>query len=389
MPKKHLAFSQEDFLELVGLIYDAASDAHSWIPFLKKFSDVLHGVGPNLFVQDLESNSAQFYASDFDPAYQHLYAEHYSKLNEWLIRGKHLMQPGKLRVGQMVISEEELRRTEYYNDWLRPQNFLHGCGATILQAGPLTSIFSMFRPHGSSPFGEPEIAFTERLMPHLKRGLQLQQQFVRMQATAAVSKEILNQMSFGVILVDEKGKTLMINSSAECILDKRDGLMFDKEGIRTTRPRETLILRTMIANAACTGAGNGVHAGGQILISRPSQLRPFSILVSPLRCKGFLMETERAAAVLFIHDPEASIETSEQTLRRLYQLTHCEAMLAMVLLQGKSIGQASSELHVSLNTVRTQLKSIFLKTDTHRQSDLIRLIVTGTSSFRLDPARIP
>jgi DNA-binding CsgD family transcriptional regulator len=47
------------------------------------------------------------------------------------------------------------------------------------------------------------------------------------------------------------------------------------------------------------------------------------------------------------------------------------------LLDGVSIGEASSVLGISENTARAQLRSIFSKTGTHRQTDLTRMVLTS------------
>lgn len=375
MSRKHPNYSQDDFSNIVSLIYDAALNPDSWVLFLRKFAEVLKGVGPNLFVQDLESNFGQIYESDSDPGYQQLYAEHFSKLNEWLIRGKYLMQPGKFRVGQMVISEQELRRTEYYNEWLRPQNFLHGCGATILQTGSLTSIFSMFRPHGSSPFEKEEIAFAETLIPHLQRAIKLHHHFADLDRTIAGSWNVLEQMNVGVIVVKLKGKIVFINSSAEKIINQKDGIHI-QNGCLTAERTNAIVLRKLIAEAIHTSEGKGFESGGEMHVDRHSTLRPYFVSVTPFFCKSTEFPCDEACAIIFIQDPENKNETSEEALSRLFRFTPAEARLAAKMLEGKSISEIAEEIQISRNTARSRLKSLFLKTNTNRQSELIRHLLS-------------
>ena len=47
------------------------------------------------------------------------------------------------------------------------------------------------------------------------------------------------------------------------------------------------------------------------------------------------------------------------------------------LLQGSSIAIAADKLGISENTARTQLRSVFGKTNVHRQAELIRLVLTS------------
>lgn len=55
-------------------------------------------------------------------------------------------------------------------------------------------------------------------------------------------------------------------------------------------------------------------------------------------------------------------------------LSPCEIRLAMIIAQGKSAKQASHIIGRKHETVRNQLKSVFLKTNTNRQSALAVLV---------------
>ena len=51
-----------------------------------------------------------------------------------------------------------------------------------------------------------------------------------------------------------------------------------------------------------------------------------------------------------------------------------EQRLAELLAQGHTPENCAARLSVSINTVRTQLRALFRKTDTSRQADLVSLI---------------
>jgi DNA-binding CsgD family transcriptional regulator len=68
-------------------------------------------------------------------------------------------------------------------------------------------------------------------------------------------------------------------------------------------------------------------------------------------------------------------------LERLYELTPTEAALAIDLASGRTLAQAAKAREVSVNTVRTHLRAVFQKTGTRRQSELVRLLLTGPASL--------
>jgi len=80
-------------------------------------------------------------------------------------------------------------------------------------------------------------------------------------------------------------------------------------------------------------------------------------------------------AVVMIIDPQDEPEPAAGLLRRLYRLTEAEGEVALHVMHGADLKQISEVLSISLTTVRTHLQHIFDKTDTHRQAELVRLLL--------------
>ncbi len=68
----------------------------------------------------------------------------------------------------------------------------------------------------------------------------------------------------------------------------------------------------------------------------------------------------------------------ELRLRRRFRLSKAEARVAKLLAEGLAPRIIADRLHVSIHTVRSQLQSIFQKTDTCRQAELTSLLLRET-----------
>jgi DNA-binding CsgD family transcriptional regulator len=88
-------------------------------------------------------------------------------------------------------------------------------------------------------------------------------------------------------------------------------------------------------------------------------------------------------AMLVIHDPSEETYLRRDILSAMFSLTSSEARLLSALSRGQTLKQYGADSHVTQNTARTHLKSVFAKTKTSRQSDLIRLISGLTHSVSL------
>jgi DNA-binding CsgD family transcriptional regulator len=80
---------------------------------------------------------------------------------------------------------------------------------------------------------------------------------------------------------------------------------------------------------------------------------------------------------MYLSDPERTTPIDPETLSATFELTPKEAAVAVALANGLSVEEVSKTNGTTLNTIRTQLKAIFRKTGTRRQTELVRLLLSG------------
>ena len=107
--------------------------------------------------------------------------------------------------------------------------------------------------------------------------------------------------------------------------------------------------------------------------------RRVDVLVCPISRRAALFPgVETAAAMVLATDPEHVDVPDEDALRAFFGLTSAEAKLTRLLALGLTLLEAGDRLGVRRETIRKRLKTVFEKTNTHRQAQLIRLILNGT-----------
>jgi DNA-binding CsgD family transcriptional regulator len=237
---------------------------------------------------------------------------------------------------------------------------------------------SLYRGSHSRTFRVSDLGTLNLLVPHIQRALRLHFEFSELKARNEGMETALNMLTIGVILLGAKGEVLLMNRRAEEVLNRRDGLLLTNGKLSAAIYGESGRFQMMIGGAAHTGCGKGFSAGGTILISREKG-RPISVTAAPLHEFSANL-SQQPAAVLFISDPDQRVELPSDMLRRCYGLTPAEARLAMILVEGRSLKEAADSCAVTHNTAKSQLKSVFMKTQVRRQGELIRLLL-NTSSF--------
>ena len=211
-------------------------------------------------------------------------------------------------------------------------------------------------------------------MPHLRQALRTQN-CLREAATGAGDVAIaIDFVRYGVAVISANSTVVHMNSAASSIFLSNDGLSVRMGGIEAVRASSKTRLEISIG-AALYGSPTGVCRGDSFLCARPSGKRPYVVHVMPA---GTAPDQTAPRALVVIIDPELQPEPSTELLRRLYGLTQAEAEVAVRVLRGDGRKPIADELSVTLATVKTHLQHVFDKTDTHRQAELVRLLLTVT-----------
>jgi DNA-binding CsgD family transcriptional regulator len=291
---------------------------------------------------------------------------------------------GEIVLGDAILPEAELERTEFYNDWMRPQRIAHPVAAVLRSRAPGDPLSELtgFREEGSGPFDRESLHLVRQLVPHLQRALAIHARIGGAEMRAGAAEDALDWVSGGLILLDERGAPIAANRAAEEILAMGDGLVLDREGPRASSAKQTGELRRLVAEAARTGAGRGVDAGGVVRLARPSGRPPLEAVVAPLRRASHPLLDREAACVILLSDPAARSDAPPARLRERYGFTPMEAEIASRLTSGMALAEIGKDLDITIHTVRGHLKRLFAKTRTHRQAELLRVLLEGSPRIR-------
>lgn len=365
-------FRGSDFVQLTELTCAAGTNPEKWPAVLDRLGHALDAPALALVVIDVKQVGGTIVANQgIPPDLERAYNEYYAERNEWIIRGQRLQVPGRVRLSEESCPEDELVKTEFYNDFLRSLGARHAIGATILKDGSLVANVTALRGKRASAFGREGLRVLSAVIPHLRSAIETHRRLAGARLEERVVLDALDRLAAGVILLDGSGRTVFVNAEARRILEARDGLVLDRGTISTSRSRETQMLRALIASAAAPGG-----CGGQLALGRPSLRRPLGVDIVPLAIPAEDGLTARMAAV-FIADPERQVEEDATLVARLHGLTPAESELAARLVVGDTLGDAAERRGITRETARTHLKRILHKTGAKNQADFVRRVLQG------------
>ena len=181
---------------------------------------------------------------------------------------------------------------------------------------------------------------------------------------------VIDTIRHGLVVLESDRDVVHLNAAAEQILTAGDGLCMRSKRIEATRGSTNDHLHSSISRA-CVPQQNGLRNGDSLACTRPSGERPYIIHVLPLTGD----DHPPSRALVMIIDPELEPEPPKMLIRRLFGLTNAEGDVALRVVRGDGLKPISDDMALSIATIKTHVHHIFDKTDTHRQAELVRLLL--------------
>jgi DNA-binding CsgD family transcriptional regulator len=368
--------------DLVGTIYEAAIDPNHWSDLVTGLERIYPESRVTLFGHDNGSPTASVgarvnYAADDLRAY----ADHYITCSPYIARGMAL-PVGRVFHYDVLIGDDELTRTEYYNDYLRPRRLGHyGTGLIIERTGPRRGTVLSLADHTNAEDRRArQLRLLDLLAPHLKRAFRMHQMVSAERAGAGAARAVFDRWAHATFVFDAAGRVVTFNLAAERLLKRADGLWLGRSG-QLCAADEAKAQALDIAIRKCAMMPDGAASRSAeldgITLPRPSGATPLRVMMWPLSpLSGAIPGEGRGAVLVAVLDPAQVQRTPVGWLAKQYGLSPSEQRLAEAIVNGTPLNEAAELLGIQLSTARTRLKTIQAKTNCHRQVDLVRLALS-------------
>ncbi len=370
---------EEDLHALIGDIYDASLEDEVPMELLARLARATRSTVamPDIFEPPGRLKETPIYGGD--PADRRI-ANEYAHLNLNIQRA-HLFRPGRAIRGEEVASFDEWRGNPILNELWIPAGTIHMLHLTGLHGPDQHAGISLWRGFDGGPYDDAELAEGHVLARHLRRALEFGRRFGAAMGRAGLLEEAMAAMTTACLLIDARGRILRANARAEQILASGEPLRVAGGRLEAVHEPNVGRWRTVLGRLAATDTP---ATGTAALLEGPGA--PILIHAVPLRAAaaeqwGVQRDAVSLGLVLMQSQDGAPVSAS-RTLMALFGLTPAEAELALALQSGETLPRYADRHGRSLNTVKTHMKAVFAKTETHRQADLIRLL-SSLGSFNI------
>ena len=377
--------------DVVHTIYDAALDPSRWPAVIEHVASVFDAPRALIFTHMHGPAQGGFtFTHNITQASLEIWGAKGVKEDPWVRASgpKGYLVEGMVSLDSDLVPEAELMQTDFYKEILAPMDIAKVCSGIIFDATDshkLPAALSVYRSATDTPFERNHVEIARRLLAHLSRSLGVMFHLRDSQLQLAASLAALNGLASGVILLDGSRKVQFANTTAESLARREDPICIGAAG--SSKPSQLTLNRRLfgserafqdaITQALQPLALNTVDHFSQALLLPAEDGSPACVVhVAPLaESSGFATGGKAARAIVFLYDLQSAASVDPALLIKLFGLTMAEARTALQMTQGGGLDEIAARLGVSVNTCKTQLQAAYAKTGTHRQADLLKLLL--------------
>lgn len=366
----------DNILQFVGEIYEASRHPEHWDSVIAELCRHLNAKSGGIHVEDYHQQSRYMMAgfglpkiaqlsyrlgmAKYDPIYQ---IQSQRPIGKAGLVSRH--------------DEARLHHPLYYRLIAKPNDLGYIAAISFFNDDHWHVGIGIHRGFDAEPFGKQELQLLDTLAPHFQRALLIQRQLHQHASRAQTLQYALSKVTLGTVILDHNDQILYRNELAEQLLRNHPALSQVQQGIKAHYPEDDQKLRTMLTHLRDPASHDNGLRDLAIGLHHPDNNQPLTVIGVPCHEAPHTHPgpTQPGQVVLYLSDPSASFNATEELLMEAFGLSHREAGIAIALTNGLDLKTISDQKGVSLATVRTQLKGLFHKLGVNKQQDIIRILI--------------
>lgn len=270
-----------------------------------------------------------------------------------------------------LLDEAFVAKDRFYQELIIPAGLRYIAGAKVYQDDDVAVILALFKALGQPPVSREETTRLAPLLPHLKRAVELSIRNFRFSTQALVGVEIVDRLKYPVYLLGADRRIIHMNPAGRTAVESGTALVERDGQLSAMRPMAARRLREAVDRMAAAQIDGPPQPTQVLSLEREGQrtLKGFLLSLLPRAVMGVFGPSPLIMAAF--SDQGSGVLPAPSFVMAAYDLTPAEAQVALRIAGGLRPAEVAQALGRAESTVRSQLKSIFVKMNVHSQPAMV------------------
>lgn len=360
-----------ELIDIVSSIYDTVLNPDAWMIVGEKIRQRYHCTYSGLYVYDTRNSALVHDATagtddSFVNAYtsRFCFMDPYRATEELAAKNSHVPLTNPI-FDEFFKIEHKHQKYPYFAEYWHKHDSYHTIGAMVDLPGHLRAGICAPRNTTIGAYTKKEKEDFEYIRQAFHKAMKISKHVQQLGKNVVALEQTTNFINQPVFIVDQFGKIMSTNHAAEQHL-ARNGVLKNVGGKLFITD---LTLRKQL-NSTIYRACNE-ELGSNTSLSKLFKNGPIELLVSPMQRYEDLYPINIKRAAVFLFENYLS---QPEVLAKVYKLSHVEGIVLGLVINGANVADIVKIRNTSKETIKTQLRSIYRKTNTKNMNEIRRLV---------------
>ena len=287
---------------------------------------------------------------------------------------QHLIPVGKVVGFASVVGAKEIGRGQFYEEWMRPQGYVDNVITNLDRSATSYASFAVVRHERHGLVDALARRRMALLAPHVRRAVLIGKLSDLHRSESEAWAQLLEGIGAAIFLINREGRIVQRNQVAETMLAETDVVTSIGQRLSTFDRGLQKDFRDFQVFTAKGDAKLGDQGIALPLVGRSGS--DYVVHFLPLRTAPHrpAFDDPAADAAVFIRRAKLDTPSGLRLLAQSYNFTPREAEVLQSIVEVRGVAQVATLLGISVRTAKAHLHSVFAKTGTDRQADLVKLV---------------
>ena len=371
---------EEKISALIGRIYDCAISPNKWPATLANICEYIESAAGTLAVIDLvtgqEKTLVNYGISEED---HRVYQEKYHCVDLFL-HPLMLREIGDPATSADLVSDEELLSSRIYREWAAPQGFRDTLMTMLTRHQGRLAFLGVTRKLEQRRYDAADRHAMRLITPHVQRAVLISDLIEHQTVERNYFARIIDTIATPTVIIESNLRILHTNQTGQAMLSRGIQVSSAKGAIRLPNQVAAAVLRA--SREASQGRADTVAVPDTLRIVGDGAQSDIIFVVMPLGVPDRKLGSGALQIALFMQEANSFAPLAGEVWGKAFGLTGGELRVLQGLVEGAAPAEIAAMYGIANSTVRTHLVSLFRKTGTRRQVELVRLALSSVPPVR-------